>query len=229
MQAIFRKSYLVGMILLQGFLAGCRSEDFGSLEPDEVEVFGPAWNQGIEKLVIQKCANCHVSKRGKFVPSNTPTTIDSIGSRDFWLTARNLSRLLQIRKRFSETPDIPMPPRYATPFSDNERLQFVAFVNERIESLTNGTSTTSTTSTEACTETSDWSDAIAGALAANCASAACHATSSVGVPALTTQAEWLANRDTARALIRSGSMPKGDASFASTDSGKLLLGTLGCP
>lgn len=214
-----------GLFALLLALTACRSEDLGKSEPDVVDVSGPTWGQGIDQLVNKKCANCHTSRRGDFVPSNTPNTIDSIGSKDFWLTARNLSRIILIRTRFTSV-DNPMPPRYGTPFSENETTQFTAFLAERVTSLTNGT-TSNNTST--CTAVPDWNDQIAATVASNCATAGCHATASTGVPALATKEDWLSHRDTARALIRAGSMPKGDSGFAATDGGKLLLGTLGCP
>jgi mono/diheme cytochrome c family protein len=214
-----------GLLAILTALTACRSEDLGKSDPDVVDVSGPTWGQGIDQLVNQKCANCHTARRGEFVPSNTPNTIDSIGSKDFWLTARNLSRIILIRTRFT-SGDNPMPPRYGTPFSDNERTQFTAFLTERVTSLTNGTGGTNTST---CTAVPDWNDQIAATVASHCATAGCHATAATGVPALATKEDWLTNRETARALIRASSMPKDDPGFAATDAGKLLLGTLGCP
>jgi len=125
-------------------LGGCsKSYDLGSESPEEVSFTedAPSWDNGIGTLITKKCANCHtsVSLRSRFVPTNTPSTINGISDSSFFddTTSAGLAY-----DRIYATTANPMPPTFATPLTTNEMAKLKTWLETKTIAISSVCGTT---------------------------------------------------------------------------------------
>lgn len=124
------RALTISALLAVPFLDACHSSDLGSQKPDKVNL-NPSLtaDAGAMMVIAQKCANCHTSHRSSFVPDNTPHELDGIDSLDFFKNPNNRGIAKMMRKRIESTDATrQMPPKFATPLYDDERVAVLAFL-----------------------------------------------------------------------------------------------------
>ncbi len=206
----------VSLVLVALTLVTCsKAYDYGdrSTPAVPVDVSNPSWSNGIQNVIKEKCVNCHTpaAQRSKFVPGNTPSTIDNINSEGFFADSAK-SALVQSRV-FNDAVN-PMPPKFATPLTTEEKLAFKTWLDSKVTSLDSICGTTGT---------STWTfrDAIT-VINAECAS--CHNGSSH--VAFDSVAKVKTYRSSMVQYLNKGSMPPSDATFKSSTSGAKLFNWL---
>ncbi|MCX6118132.1 MAG: c-type cytochrome [Proteobacteria bacterium] len=134
---------LSAAILLSTMLTNsCSSSDLGKEKPDRVPVdlSLAGWESGAGAVISTKCANCHTSDRSPFVPSNTPRVLDGINKREFFANPDNIGLVIAMRKRIeAENTPQQMPPKFATPLNDDERIAVLNFLKSVEEQSLNAT------------------------------------------------------------------------------------------
>lgn len=200
----------VGLLVL---LSSCsRSYDLGDQPADSIPVdtASPDWSNGISALIQNKCVTCHTpaGQRSKFVPGNTPSSVDTINLESFFSDPAKAS-LVQ-RRVFSDATT-PMPPKFATPLSDNEKTALSKWLATKVVNLTTicGASGTST-----------WAYAnVAPVITSDCAS--CHTGASlVAFNSLTKVQSY---RSSMLQYLYNGTMPQGNTTYKNSGNGALLF------
>lgn len=112
------------------FLAGCRSDDLGKEKTTviDVNVAAPTWNNGIADLLLYKCDSCHNTIQGLFVPGNARGLKFDLSANEGRFLANYAART---RARVFESQELPMPPDFATQFSEDEKAALLAYLNRR--------------------------------------------------------------------------------------------------
>lgn len=205
--------YAVVLILI---LASCsKSYDLGDKSADAIPVdtANPTWDNGVGAVIQAKCVNCHTpaAKRSQFVPGNTPSTIDDISSESFFADAAKAS-LVQGRV-FNDTAT-PMPPKFATPLTADERSALSTWI---------GTKTISITTICGSTGSSAWTFTDASAVL-NSGCGGCH--SSAPRVAFTSIATVRSYRSTMLQYLNQGSMPPSNPTYKASGNGALLFNWL---
>jgi hypothetical protein len=128
----------VGWAVAIQMLSGCDSSDLGHETGTRVPIdFALTdWNSGVETLIAMKCASCHTSERGNFVPANTPHTLDGIQNKSFFEKSENLSTIKSMQRRINtDEEEKRMPPRFATELYPEERFQLRRFLDASVQKL----------------------------------------------------------------------------------------------
>lgn len=124
-------SYTLNFVFLLNY-SSCRSSDLGHAPADRVptNLSLTGWDSGAGAVVAAKCANCHTPQRSKFVPANTPHELDEISNIEFFKNPENLGLVISMRKRVESVNSTSvMPPRFATPLYEEERIALLNFLN----------------------------------------------------------------------------------------------------
>ncbi|MCX6118193.1 MAG: hypothetical protein NT027_11675 [Proteobacteria bacterium] len=190
-----------------------KSYDLGDQPAEEIEFSGsdPGWNSGISHLINRKCANCHVAKseRSKFVPSNTPMTVNTLGEESYFALQKNADLIFD---RVFQNVERPMPPDFATPFNDREKTFLKNWLTARVSKIADFCSTNSESPI-------DGTSAL-NIISKDCSS--CH--DGVGAVSFSKTAYL---KEYQRSILRhlsGGTMPPSDASYRLSESGRKLLG-----
>jgi uncharacterized membrane protein len=208
------------------FLTSCSSYDLGDKPPDKVAVNPQEseWETGIGALIELKCASCHQSDKGSFVPANTPNTLDNIGNREFFMDPENVGKIALARSRITAR-DKPMPPEFATPLTSDERLALTNFFDQRLSELQlNGESFCERLNRQSPSQVS-YQD-VQPIVTANCARAGCHNADSIKPPPLTTKPQLVDLAENALVQLEAGTMPVGNPDFLQSDAGVTLAAWL---
>lgn len=194
--------------------ASCsRSYDLGDQPADasSVDIANPTWSNSISAVMENKCVTCHTpaAQRSKFVPGNTPETVDSINLESFFSDPAKAS-LVQ-RRVFNDTAN-PMPPKFATPLSDNEKIALGTWI---------GTKTVDVTALCGASGTSTWTFADASSvITGDCGS--CHSGTG-SLIAFDSVAKVQSYRSAMLQYLYKGSMPPTNATYKSQGNGALLF------
>ncbi len=132
-----KSTFSVLFFLTAAITSSCsKSYDLGDSNPQEVQFSDetPEWNTGIGQLVALKCGNCHVSSnlRSLFVPSNTPATIDDVGTQAFFSDQKHIDLVFD---RVFSVSENPMPPTFATPFTTREVVAFKGWLEPQVSNI----------------------------------------------------------------------------------------------
>lgn len=192
-----------------------RSYDLGDKTADSVTVntTSPTWDNGISNVIQTKCVTCHTpaSSRSKFVPGNTPSTLDGMNSESFYADS---AKATVIQNRVFVDTTTPMPPKFATPLSDNEKIALAAWLNTKVvnvATICGSTGSSAWSYTEAST-----------VIASDCAS--CHnGTSQV---AFDTKAKVQTYRASMLQYLNQGKMPPTTTVYKTAGNGALLFNWL---
>lgn len=203
---------MIGFVAL-AVVSGCsRSYDLGDQAADSttVDTANPSWSNGISAVIQNKCVNCHTpaAQRSKFVPGNTPASVDTINLESYFSDPAKAS-LVQ-RRVFTDTVT-PMPPIFATPLSDNEKTALSSWIATKAVNLTTicGSSGTSA-----------WSYADAApVIAADCGT--CHTGASLA--AFSTLAKVQTYRSSMLQYLNLGTMPQSNTTYKNSGNGALLF------
>lgn len=122
-------------------LSSCnKSYDLGDRPVPEVTVdtSSVSWENGVENVVKTKCLSCHTPSKDQYVPANTPAYLDRLNEKDYFNSLRVI-----IRQRVLDNPGDPMPPRFATPLTENEKAALRIYLNQHPVLTTIGSRTAS--------------------------------------------------------------------------------------
>lgn len=169
MKLFIKKTATFFTICSSYLLTTCAAYDLGKDGTTYYEFKKPedaAWkNQNGEDqlsiVVKNKCATCHTDEEPWYKPENTPEKANSenadfdlnkIGLEAFWDAKNN--ELVNVKKCLTGVcglEEIPMPPKYATPLSDNEKAALLSFTQRLLdEQAKNNPSALSTEYIENC-------------------------------------------------------------------------------
>lgn len=169
MKLFIKKTATFFTICSSLLLTTCAAYDLGKDGTTYYEFKKPedaAWkNQNGEDqlsiVVKNKCATCHTDEEPWYKPENTPEKANSenadfdlnkIGLEAFWDAKNN--ELVNVKKCLTGVcglEEIPMPPKYATPLSDNEKAALLSFTQRLLdEQAKNNPSALSTEYIENC-------------------------------------------------------------------------------
>ena len=203
-------SLMIMIPFLTVFSCG-KSYDLGSeaTETITVNTASPTWDNGIGAVFTKKCANCHTSSRSKFVPSNTPTTIDSIANSTFFDTSANAT--LVYNRLFNDTT-ASMPPNFATPLSTDEKAAVKSWLATKTESVASicGTSGSSQSTYSRSATT----------IASDCAT--CH-TAAADRKTFDSLTEIKTMRLPMLSYLNANKMPQGNTTYRSAGNGLALF------
>jgi uncharacterized membrane protein len=197
--------------LLLVLLCGCgQSFDLGKEAPIEVAFSGDGntWDSGIGQVFKLKCVNCHtsLSTRSRFVPANTPTTVNGMSHSSFFDTS---SYAGLVYDRMFSNPVNPMPPHFATPLTSNENTKVKAWLETKTVSIASLCGTGSTAL--------QFAD-IQSTIASDCGS--CHNGSmQVSLGSLSASKSY---RRMMLSYLNSGTMPPSNASYRTGTNGSQL-------
>jgi len=169
MKLFIKKTATFFTICSSLLLTTCAAYDLGKDGTTYYEFKNPeiaAWKSqnGEDQLSIvvkNKCATCHTDEKPWYKPENTPEKANSenadfglnkIGLEAFWDAKNN--ELVNVKKCLTGVcglEEIPMPPKYATPLSDNEKAALLSFTQRLLdEQAKNNPSALSTEYNENC-------------------------------------------------------------------------------
>lgn len=106
----------------------CSSADLGSERQPSVTVntTSPTFEKDIVPLLKAKCSTCHSESRTQFVPGNTPNNAQLNNLEN----AENFAaKAVLIQWRALSDPDNPMPPRFATGLTDDEKAALGQYIS----------------------------------------------------------------------------------------------------
>jgi len=221
---IMKKNYLFSLVLITTLgLFACQAHDLGDEEALSftIDKTNPTWDNGIGALINAKCANCHTpaSQRSKFVPSNTPTTYDAIGSAAFF-DSSNATLIQKVYEQvFTATTKI-MPPNFATPLTDDEKTALKTYLQSKVATVASICGLSGSTALTYST--------TAGYLNSACSS--CHNAAASGRSQFGTLAEVKTNRIAALLRLKETDatkvMPQNNLSYKSGTEGTALINWL---
>ncbi|NBW80134.1 hypothetical protein EBR21_00115 [bacterium] len=118
------KAHIISISFFVIISACSRAETLAGLKPAPVDISAPVptWQNGVAKLVNERCASCHSERKGEFVPTSTPLLDFNIEAEFRSVKQRSLARIQDNEK--------PMPPTYADPLSEDERKFLEKYLTE---------------------------------------------------------------------------------------------------
>ncbi|NBW83156.1 cytochrome c [bacterium] len=121
-------------------LSSCSAYDLGSAgnyyyDIGAENITNPTWEGGISAIVEKKCATCHTAESPWYKPKNVDTNANSeklkkIATQDFWKQDSIMSVIKECLEATCGVEKVPMPPKYATPLSKNEKEALINFAKK---------------------------------------------------------------------------------------------------
>jgi mono/diheme cytochrome c family protein len=129
-------------------LSSCSAYDLGSAgnyyyDIGADKITNPTWEDGIAVIVEKKCATCHTPDNPWYKPKNVDTNangekLKKIATKDFWVTSNIMSVIKECLEDVCGLEKVPMPPKYASPLSKDEKEALLNFTKKFIPAASAG-------------------------------------------------------------------------------------------